>query len=628
MCGISGIVLDDARERVDPDRLARMTDVLAHRGPDDRAFFRAGAAALGFRRLAVIDPAGGAQPLANEEEDVVLVLNGEIYNFRELRAELETRGHRFRTRSDAEVLLHLYEERGARAVEDLAGMYAFAILDLRAGRTKLVLGRDPLGIKPLYYARGPTGLAFGSEAKAVLEAGFTSRELRAESLLDYLVQGYVGGPESAWKGVRRLPPGHVLEFEPGREARLTRTFDLPTEDLRAPVQEGEVLEWLDRTVAEHLVSDVPLGAFLSGGIDSSAVATSMRAALSEPPVLCSIGFEEGSHDELGVARETARALGALHHARVLRADPALSLETLSWFYDEPLADPSALPTYLVSRLAREHVTVALSGDGGDETFAGYRRYVHDLAENRLRRRIGAPGRRAARALGAAWPYLARSPRFLRGRTFLTNVGDEPARAYWRSVTQCERAEALDLLAPELARSLSAHDPFQAFAEHYERPRVDDPLYRAQYADFHTYLPDQILAKVDRASMAVSLEVRVPFLDHRFAGRFVNLPARDKVRAGRGKRALREALRGRVRAQILDGEKRGFDMPVAAWIRGPLRGAIAQGIEELPATWFRTERLRGLLAEHLRGRRDHGRLLWSLAVLEHWRRAHRVRGIAA
>jgi asparagine synthase (glutamine-hydrolysing) len=278
-------------------------------------------------------------------------------------------------------------------------------------------------------------------------------------------------------------------------------------------------------------------------------------------------------------------------------------------------------------MAREHVTVALSGDGGDETFAGYRRYVHDVAENRLRA-LGAPVRSAARALGRVYPRLDWAPRALRGRTFLANVGDDPARAYWRSVTRIEREEALALLAPELARALATHDPFDEFARHYARPEVDDPLYRAQYADFHTYLPDQILAKADRASMAVSLEVRVPLLDHRFVERFANLPAREKVRGGRGKHAFREALRGRVAAEVLDGEKRGFDTPLAAWIRGPLAGAVESALARLPGAWFDGARLSALLAEHRAGARNHDRLLWSLFVLEHWRARHGVDGLAA
>jgi len=272
--------------------------------------------------------------------------------------------------------------------------------------------------------------------------------------------------------------------------------------------------------------------------------------------------------------------------------------------------------------------VALSGDGGDEVFAGYRRYVHDVAEHRLRRGLGAPGRALARAAGSVYPRLDWAPRFLRGRTFLTNVGDEPARAYWRSVTQLERGEALALLAPDVARRLAGYDPFERFAELYRRPRGAPALYRAQYADFHTYLPDQILAKVDRASMAVALEVRVPLLDHRFVGAFANLPTEEKVRGGRGKHALREALRDRVDAEVLDGQKRGFDTPLGAWIRGPLAASVAAAIEELPAEWFDRTALRARLAEHAAGRRDHARLLWSALVLEHWRRRHGVRRLAA
>jgi len=628
MCGICGLALDDPRARPDEALLAAMTDSLAHRGPDDRTLFVSGPVGLGFRRLSIIDPAGGRQPLFNEERDVIAVMNGEIYNFRALRSELEGRGHEFRTGSDAEVLVHLYEEEGAALVQRLVGMFAFAILDRRQGRTRLVLGRDRLGIKPLYYAHTGAGLAFGSEAKAVLEAGWTSRELVPEALLDYLVQGYVGGSSSAWSGVRRLPPAHTLTYEPGGEPELERYWDLPTHRIREPATNDEILEWLDRVVSDRLVSDVPLGAFLSGGIDSSAVVSSMAAASGQAPIVCSVGFEERSHDELDVARSTARKLGAVHHTEVLTPDPALAVETLPWFFDEPLADPSTVPTYLVSRMAREHVTVALSGDGGDETFGGYRRYLHDLAENRLRSAIGPPGRAAARALGKVYPHMEWAPRVFRGRTFLTNVGDDPARAYWRSVTRIDREQALALLAPDVARRLAEHDPFEAFAAHYEKPDVDDALYRAQYADFHTYLPDQILAKVDRASMAVGLEVRVPLLDHRFVGRFANLPADEKIHSGRGKVVFREALRRRISSDVLDAPKRGFDTPLREWIRGPLGKPTADALESLPAEWFRKDVLRGLLEEHRSGLRDHGRLLWSLLVLEHWRRRHGVTGLAA
>jgi len=628
MCGFCGLANHDPRVAIDRATLARMRDTLVHRGPDDGHEFVAGGVGLGFRRLSIIDLAGGRQPIPNEDGDVVLVMNGEIYNHAKLREGLKQRGHRFRTGSDAEVLVHLYEERGEKLVDELIGMFAFAILDLRGAQPRVVLGRDRLGIKPLYFAETRRGLAWASEPKAILALDETPRELRPEALLDYLVQGYVGGESSAWSGIERLGPGHVLTWSPGERARTSRYWDLPTDGEREPASKDEILELLDTAVRDRLMADVPLGAFLSGGIDSNAVVESMTRASNDPVVACSVGFAEKSHDELDLARATAKRLGAVHHTAVLEPDPTLATDVLPWFYDEPHADPSNVPTYLVSKVAREHVTVALSGDGGDEVFGGYRRYVHDVAENKLRAGLGAPGRALARAAGAVYPRLDWAPRVLRGRTFLRNVGEDPARAYFRSVTRMDRAEALALLAPDVRARLAEHDPFARFAEHYSRPRNASSLYRAQYADFHTYLPDQILAKVDRASMAVSLEVRVPILDHRFVGAFANLPTNEKVRGGRGKHAFREALRGRVDAAVLDGTKRGFDTPLAAWIRGPLRARTESAIAELPGEWFDRATLRERLAEHDSGRRDHGRLLWSLLVLEHWRRRHEVRGLSA
>jgi asparagine synthase (glutamine-hydrolysing) len=632
MCGLCGVALVDPRHSPAADDVGRMADTLAHRGPDDRGVHVDGPFGLGFRRLSIIDVGGGHQPLFNEAGDVALVINCEIYNWRELRAELERKGHVFRTHADSEVVLHLYEEHGERCAERLTGMYAFAIADLRdRARPKLLLGRDRLGIKPLYWSLRPEGLIFASEPKALLAWGGGApleRELRPEALLDYLVAGYVGGERSAWAPISRLPPAHTLAWSPGAEPRLRRYWDLPLVGLRGPTDDEEVLGWLDRVVREHLESEVPLGAFLSGGIDSNAVVDSMQRARGAGVVACSVGFEEKSHDELDLARAAAARLGLVHHTQVLRADPAAVLERLPWIYDEPLADPSTVPTYLVSRMAREHVTVALSGDGGDETFAGYRRYAHDLAENRLRRLLRPRGAQLAGALGARYPRLDGAPRFLRGKTFLSNLARDPAAAYWASVTQLDRGEALALLAPDVRARLAAHDPCDAFRTHYEKPQVDDPLYRAQYADMHTYLPDQILAKVDRASMGNSLEVRVPLLDHRFVELFAPLPASEKVRGARGKHAFRRALRARLPGAVLDGRKRGFDTPLAAWIRGPLAGAVAEAVETLPADWFDRNALRARLAEHAGGGRDHGRLLWSLLVLEHWRRAHAVRGLSA
>jgi len=631
MCGHLGFAYHDPRREPRVADLERCARTIHHRGPDDFGVWTRNGVGAAFRRLSIIDLEGGHQPLVDASGEIALVANGEVYNFRELRTELESRGHVFRTGSDCETVLHGYREWGPAIAERLVGMIAFAICDTRDERARVVLGRDRLGIKPLYWMETEDGLAWASEPKALLEAGWTSRRLRRSSLLDYLVQGYCGGPRAAWEGIERLPPGSILTWSQGGTARVERYWDLPLESEAGPVDESrlgsDVLELLDRVVADRLVADVPLGAFLSGGIDSTAVVTSMARLSSEPVIACSVGFHEKSHDELATAIATAERLGAVHHTEVLEPDPRLALDVLPWLYDEPHADPSTVPTYLVSKMAREHVTVALSGDGGDETFAGYRRYVHDVAENRLRRRLG-PAARALGALGRVYPKLDWAPRFLRAKTFLENLGRDPAQAYFTSVAMQSRHAALALLNPDLAASLADHDPYHAFRVHYDRPRSDDPLYRAQYADFHTYLPDQILTKVDRASMGVSLEVRVPILDHRFVERFAVLPPAAKVAAGRGKHAFREALRARIPGSVLDGKKRGFDTPLAAWTRGPLAGPVRDAVESLPAEWFDRARVRGILSEHAAGRRDHGRLLWSLLVLEHWRERHSVRGLGA
>ena len=628
MCGFTGFALKDIGAQADRELLGRMTRTLEHRGPDDEGLHIQGNLALGFRRLSIIDLAGGHQPLVGDD-GISAVGNGEIYNFVELRDALSSRGARFSSGSDIETIPHLYRERGADLVHELVGMYAFCVADGRDPKhPKVLLGRDRLGIKPLYYAETPLGLWWASEPKALLASEQLGRQMRPEALLDYLVQGYTSGPDSAWSGIRRLPPGHVLEWTPSTGVSVRRYWDLPTDQVRGPAEDGEVLEWLDRVVGDRMVAEVPLGAFLSGGIDSNAVVDSMSRVSGEAPIACSVGFMERSHDELDLARSSAKILGAVHHTEVLSPDPSLALDLLPWFFDEPHADPSTVPTYLVSEVARRHVTVALSGDGGDEIFAGYRRYIHDAAENRLRSGIGAPGRALAGAVGAVYPKLDWAPRVLRARTFLRNLDTDPALAYWNSVSQLTRPEALALLSPDVVARLGQYDPFDAFNDHYRRPSIDCAVYRAQYGDFHTNLPDRILSKVDRASMAVSLEARVPMLDHRFVERFVNLPQAEKIRGSRGKHRLREALRPRLRAEILDGKKRGFDTPLKAWLRGPLAAPAAEAIESLPEDWVRRDVLRTHLAEHQAGRRDHGRLLWSLLVLEHWRRRHSVTGLAS
>ncbi len=638
MCGFTGIALRDPRARPDEAMLRAMANTLVHRGPDDEGLLTRGPLAIGFRRLSIIDLTGGHQPIYNEEGDIAVACNGEIYNFQELREGLEADGHRFRTGSDVETLVHLYEQHGADLARHLVGMFAFCIFDWRNPREpRVLLGRDRIGIKPLYFAVTDDALYFASEPKAILASGALDRSLRGGALLDYLVTGYTSGRESAWAGVERLPPASVLSWSSKGGVSIERYWDLPTDALREPASSDEILTWMDRVVSDHLLSDVPLGAFLSGGIDSTAVVDSMARArdggkrhdhdaLRTGLVLCSVGFEEAEFNEIETAKATAQRLSALHHTRILTADPSIASNILPWHFDEPLADPSTVPTYLVSKMAREHVTVALTGDGGDEVFAGYRRYVFDVAENRVRRVLGPGGQRILALVGRGYPKLDWAPRFLRAKSTLTSFAADPARAYFESVNQLSRTDALAVLNEDVAAALEGHDPFDAFAEHYHRPRIDDPLYRAQYADFHGFLPDQILVKGDRASMAASLEVRPPLLDHRFVERFVHLPTREKVRGGRGKHALREALRARIPANVLDGKKRGFDIPLRQWLRGPLAAPVRDAIESLPESWFRRTVLRERLAQHASGVADHSHLLWSVFVLEQWRTRHRVKGL--
>lgn len=628
MCGFVGWARGPGGAEHSEALLRQMASTLEHRGPDDEGILIRGGLAVGFRRLSIIDLAGGHQPIFNETDDVACVCNGEIYNFRELRAELEALGHRFRTSSDAEVVVHAYEEFRDQFVERLIGMFALAVFDWRGDEPRILIARDRIGIKPLYWARDGQGVIFGSECKALLASGALSREASSRALLDYLVQGYIAGEQSAWADIGRLAPGHRLTWSASEGARATAYWSMPIEGEREPATHSEILEWVDRVVESRMVADVPLGVFLSGGIDSSAVATSMADRSTDPIVACSVGFDDKRFDELELASETAARLGAVHHTKILDPDPTLATRVLPWFYDEPLADPSTVPTYLVSQMAREHVTVALAGDGGDEIFGGYRRYIFDTAENRVRSTIGAPGRTAARALGAVYPKMDWAPRVLRAKSTLTNLGCDPALAYWNSACPSTRDEAIGLLAPELADALRDHDPFDRFYDHYSRPKNGDSLYRAQYADFHGFLPDQILMKTDRASMAVSLEVRVPLLDHRFIEQFVQLPLEEKVRGNRGKVALREALRGRVADSVLDGTKRGFDTPLKDWLRGPLSETLNGALQTLPEDWFAKAAVERKRREHQAGTRDHSNLLWSLLVLEHWRRRHEVTGIRA
>ena len=628
MCGFTGWVYDDPRRRVDPLVLRRMTRTLTHRGPDDEGFFEEGPAGLGFRRLSIIDLKGGHQPFVSADGRVALVGNGELYNHRALRAELEAQGATFATSSDMEVALQLFLRDDLSMLPRLHGMFALAIVDLRTpGQPRTVLVRDRLGIKPLYWARKDGALWFASEAKALLASGRFGRRLRGSALVHYLQRGHIGGRDSAWEELHCLRPGHVLDLRADEVVRPRAWWSAPREAPSAPDAPGEVAEALDRAVGERLMADVPLGGFLSGGLDSAAIADSMARGAGQPPRLCTVSFEEEALDEVALARVTAERLGAEHAVVLQRPDPSAVLEVLPWHFDEPHADPSDLSTWLVSRVARESVTVALSGDGGDEVFGGYRRYLHELWEARVRRALG-PLRGLAGLAGALHPRIRRGPAFLRGKTFLQRVGAAPGRAAFDSAAVLGRPEVDALLHPSLRGALRGHDAYDAWAVHYGAPTTACPLFRTQYADLHTTLPDQLLTKVDRASMAVGLEVRVPMLDHRLVERFLGLPVGRKVAAGVGKVALREAMAERLDPAVLAGAKRGFDVPVGAWLRGPLRPALRDHLASLPGRWFEHAHLERLEAEHASGRQDHSLALWSLLVLEAWRRRHDCEEVAA
>ena len=620
MCGIAGFVGTepgggDARART----LDRMCRVIAHRGPDDQGVGLAGPAALGMRRLSIIDLGGGRQPIGGCDPETFVVFNGEVYNYRELRPELEGRGHRFRTDSDTETIVHAYEEYGADCVRHLRGMFTFAVWDGR--RQELFVARDRVGKKPLYYALTPAGtLVFGSELKSLLEHPEVTREVDEEALDAYLAFGYVPDPLSIFRGVRKLPPGHRLRFAGGRlSVEQYWDFGFAEEPVERP--EGECLAELRELLAEavrvRLVADVPLGAFLSGGVDSSAVVGLMARATASPVKTFSIGFREDSFDELAYARLTARRFATDHHEFVVTPDICGVVDELAWHFDEPFADSSAVPTYMVSKLAREHVKVVLSGDGGDELFGGYTRYAVEAGRRAFGRVPGFVRR------GVMGPLSRRLPHGARGRNFLHNVSLDPVARYADSVSLFTALNKPALYARDFRGRLAAFAaPAERFAEYAARVRPGDPLDVLLYLDSKTYLPGDILTKVDRMSMAVSLEARTPLLDHKLIEFVTRLPASLKVREGVTKYLFKRAARGLVPDEILDRPKQGFGVPINQWINRELRGRIRETLTEPRARqrgYFEPAHVALLLDEHERGRRDHSAQLWALFMLELWHR---------
>jgi asparagine synthase (glutamine-hydrolysing) len=620
MCGICGMVALDGGA-VDERAVRAMADALVHRGPDSEGLFADGPVGLAARRLAIIDLARGDQPMRNEDGTVTVVQNGELYEHRRVQAELEGRGHRFTSHCDTEVLPHLYEERGAAFADGLRGMFAVALWDARERR--LLLARDPFGIKPLYYRAAGGVLSFASELKALVRQPGFSGEVDLEALDAYLAFNSVPAPMSIYREVRKLPAGHVLEARDGRIAvrRYARPAPVPASDVR---REGgasladELRDRLRDSVRAHLEADVPVGVFLSGGIDSALLAALAAQESPEPVRTFSIGFEERSFDELSRARMIARRYGTDHHELVLRPDAAALLPEIAAAFDEPFADSSALPTYAVSRLAAEHVKVALSGEGGDELFGGYFTYVADVLAARSRVRAAA---------GLARPLVERLPSSSRrvsldykAKRFVRAAARPPLERHhgWKEIFSADARAAL--VAPD--RRAADADPLAGWRARYAESAGAEPLARLQDVDVGTYLVDDLLVKTDRASMAHSLEVRVPFLDPVVAELAFALPTSQKVLGLAKKRLLRRAAAGLVPRSIVHGPKRGFSIPAAAWLRGD-QGPFARDLLAPDAVrrdgFFRPDAVTRLLDEHESGREDHSRALWGLLCFQLWRR---------
>jgi asparagine synthase (glutamine-hydrolysing) len=625
MCGIVGIVDLVGQRELDRGLLARMNQVQLHRGPDEGGEHHEPGVALGHRRLSIIDLSSGQQPLFNEDNSVVVVFNGEIYNFASLRPELERAGHRFRTHCDTEVIVHAWEEWGEDCVRRFGGMFAFALWD--RNRRQLFMARDRLGKKPLYYASTTDGrFLFASELKSILAEPSLSRELDQQAVEDYFALGYVPDPKSIFKSVRKLAPGHSLLLQAGSPKVQPREYwdvSVGFANLRSSADEAsvasELIERLREAVRVRLVSEVPLGAFLSGGVDSSAVVAMMAGLSSDPVNTCSIAFGERDYDESRYAQMLAERYHTNHHAEQVAADNFSLLDTLVDIYDEPFADSSAMPTYRVCQLARKRVTVALSGDGGDEVFGGYRRYRWHVNEDRVRARV-SPALRAPLfgTLGALYPKMDWAPRFLRAKATLQGLARSSLEAYFHSVSFTPGAVRSRLYSPQFKRDLAGYDAVEVFRGHAVRAPQDDPLALVQYIDFKTYLPGDILVKVDRASMAHSLEVRVPMLDHQFVEWAASVPSSLKLHEGEGKYVFKRSLEPYVPHEAMYRSKMGFAVPLAAWFRGPLKERVRSSLLEgaLPRSGlFDQATVRKLIDDHQSGISDFSTPLWTLLMFE-------------
>ncbi|MEX0299499.1 MAG: XrtA/PEP-CTERM system amidotransferase [Kordiimonas sp.] len=620
MCGIAGIMMAHGGV-LEQSALQRMTNVIAHRGPDGEDFYFGQSVGLGHRRLSIIDIEGGVQPMHSADRKVILTYNGEVYNFQNLRRELEALGHQFITNSDTEVVLHSYLEWGKECVSRLRGMFAFAIWDIRSN--ELFLARDRLGIKPLYYSVLEDGsFIFGSELKSILSHPKSRRKLRVDALEDYLTLGYVPDPKSIVEGVHTLEPATVLVKAAHSDSYKLHRYWSPDIETRTTnlTQESELLERLEEAVKLRMIADVPLGAFLSGGMDSSTVVGLMSRNSEGPVETCAIGSEDPDFDESGYAQLVSDHFKTHHRLRLVSANDSLGLiDEIASVFDEPFADLSAMPTYRVCGLAREKVKVALSGDGGDELFAGYRRHRFHMLEERFRSMLPLMVRKPIFGpLSTIYPKLDWAPQFLRGKSTFEALARSSAEAYCQSVSKTPDRERYRLHTKKMKAVLGGYHPHERFNKLADEVKGADPLSTVQYIDLKTYLPGDILTKVDRASMAHSLEVRVPILDHKFVEYSLRLPSERRIVEGNGKAVFKDSLRGFLPGATLDREKRGFIVPAVNWLRDELADVVSdlENSETLMDTGLLARgAVRELAREHISGLRDHHTTLWSLIMLD-------------
>ncbi len=598
-----------------------MNDAIRHRGPDGDDIHLEPGLGLGHRRLAIIDLAHGDQPLFNEDHSVMVVYNGEIYNFQPLMQELESLGHRFRTRCDTEVIVHAWEEWGADCVKRFRGMFAFALWDSNV--ETLFLARDRLGKKPLYYAALTDGsVIFGSELKALMQHPGLSREIDPRSIEDYFALGYVPEPRTIYKAAAKLEPAERMVWRRGEAPRKDIYWDLRmSQDGPADFAEAQesLLERLTEAVRMRLMSDVPLGAFLSGGVDSSGVVGLMAQQSDQPVNTFCIGFDDRAFDESNYAQQVASRYETDHRMRVVDPNAFDLVDRLAGIYDEPFADSSSIPTYRVCALAREHVTVALSGDGGDEAFAGYRRYLWHHREGQVRALLPKAARRSVfGTLARLYPKMDWAPRALRAKNTFEELAMDPLEAFFHSISVLSDDMRASIFSADFKRELQGHHAKETLQRHMAAADTDVPLLQAQYTDIKTWLPGDILVKVDRASMANSLEVRAPLLDHEIVAWASALPVSHKLEGRNGKRLLKSAFESLVPSDLLYRPKQGFSIPLAAWFRGPLaeklRAAVTGPILA-DSGYFDPATLAGLVDRHQSGLRDHSPVLWSLLMFE-------------